>query len=209
MNEVYYTPQNPLHDPSEWFTAQVDYLSKSVKNGIATRKELIDNRDPEHPIRTFNDKVQDIAIKCFLILFGLPFYTMGVMATHAVRCITLIGTNLVKCELSEIFLSLIQEVWAIAKAPIYAIAIEFYAIAGIVFPLTLRSVIAQLECDWSGSERYYDVRRAKNSEEADARLADYFTNRNSKTTFFLAFCFQPMGELNNPDRVDRYGIINP
>jgi hypothetical protein len=208
MNTTF-SPDHPITGMSEWFSAKVDYFTTKVRSGVATQIEIIDNRDPEHPMRMVGDEVNEIAMKCFLILIGLPFYTIGVMAVHAIRCVTLVGTNLANGEFSEAFLSFIQEIWAVAKAPIYALAIEFYAILGIVCPLTMRIVIAKLERDWSGSERFHDIRRMESQDEYNNNIAQYFKERESKTTAFLAFCFQPLGELNDVARVHSYQIKNP
>ena len=194
-----YTPVNPIHTESDWFTAQVNYTF----NGRARAKiQTIDNRDREHPIQMVDDPVSTIALKCFLILIGLPFYTLGVMATHTVRCFTLIGKNLSEGNFTEAFLSLIQEVWAVAKAPIYGLAIAFYAAVGILFPLPMRSVIAQLERDWSGSDRSHSLCVLK----TENGIRDYFFDRKSKNTVFLAHCFQPIGELNNIAKVQSYTV---
>jgi hypothetical protein len=207
MSTISYSHENPIREPAEWFTAQVDYFSKK-REAFLRQVQLIDNRDPENPIRTVNDTVQDVAGKCFMILIALPFYTVGVMLTHAVRCFTLMGSHAAKGEFTEAFLSLIQEVWAVAKSPIYAFAIAFYAVIGMICPLTMRSVIGQLERDWSGSERFYDWRR-KTGDDLNAALTEYFTHRTSKTTFFLAFCFQPMGKLHDAQRVRGYQVLDP
>jgi len=201
MTAATFSPAHPASVASEWFTADVFYRPRAGEDRISHGERLIDNRDSLHPIQTVADETNVIALKCFMILLAIPFYTLGVMATHIVRCFTLIGSNLAKGEISEAFLSLIQEVWAVAKTPIYGLAIAFYAFVGIFAPLPMRAIIAQLERDWSGSERRYSLCKLDG-------VGDYFTNRTSKTTMFLAFCFQPFGPLNNPDRVHSYQVKN-
>ena len=122
-----YTPDNPYTGKLQWFEADVHFRGFQR---LYTGSELIDNRDSSQPIRTENNKVDVIALKCFLILIGMPFYTTAVMAVHVIRSFTLVSTNLVKGELSEAFLSLVQQVWAVAKAPFYGLAILFFAILG-------------------------------------------------------------------------------
>jgi hypothetical protein len=197
-----YTPQNPAHINSDWFIAKVNYATSHGR--LFCRSQTIDNRNPERPIQMVDDEVSTIALKCFLILLGLPFYAIGVMATHIIRCFTLIASNLVRGDFCEAFLSLVQEVWAVVKAPFYALAIEFYAALGLCWPLPIRSVIAQLERDWSGSERKDSLLLDK----TDTAFFKYFTMRQSKGTIFLAHCFQPICELNNPN-VRGYTITNP
>jgi len=197
-----YTPDHPAQIDSDWFVAEVDYLRSDGR--VFKRSQTIDNRDPNHPLQMVDDQIGLIALKCFLILVGLPFYAAGVVFTHVIRCFTLVGNNLMHGDIPEAFLSLIQEVWAVVKAPFYALAIEFYAAVGIFWPLPIRSVIAQLERDWSGSTRSDSLLLDK-TENA---IGNYFINRQAKGTIFLAHCFQPISELFDP-KVQRYRITNP
>jgi hypothetical protein len=197
-----YTPFDPIQGAPEWFIAEVVSFKRNREN---TAKQLIDNRDPLHPWRTVCDSTSVVATKHFLILLGLPLYTLGVMGTHVIRCFTLVGTNLLKGCPSESFFSLIQEVWAVAKAPIFSCALFLCAISGLAFPLVMRSAVAKVEQVWSGSERDDSVLRLENPRAA---IAEYFVDRTSKKTCFLAFCFQPIGELNDPARVRSYRVIS-
>jgi hypothetical protein len=192
------------HLPEGWYTARVEKKSSGTYVD-----EIIDNRDPANPIRTPFDLLSDISSKCFAILIGLPFYTAAVMGTHAIRSATLLTTYLVKGEMQEAVASVAQEIWAIVKAPFYAIAMMFWTLPGIFDPLPNRSIIARLEAEWSGSERQYDLLRMRKGEKFPPSLFEYFTDRHSKVTFFLAFCFQPKGSLNDSERVNSYKVLAP
>jgi hypothetical protein len=204
-----YTPQNPITEAPDWYAAYVKIKVEDSSAVTHKRIQVIDNRDPNCPVSMIGDPINLIAFKCFLVLIAFPFYSAGVMATHLVRCITLVSYNLYQKDFSESLLSLSQEIVAVVKVPFYGLAIEFSAILGLLLPLPMRSLIASLERDWSGSEKKDSFFRIKDQNEKDEKLKNYFINRHSKLTIFLAHCFQPLGKLNNPERVASYKVANP
>jgi hypothetical protein len=90
----------------------------------------------------------------------------------------------------------------IAKAPLYAVGMQFGSLFGVVHPLLGRRWIAQIESFYHDGCTIKDVSCCvdilqETKESFYDRVYHYITEK--KDVFFLANCFQPRGNISSKD----------
>lgn len=167
-----------------------------------------------------NDSDGLVAFKCFLIFFGMPFYTVGAMSWHAAKapimCVTIIldtiyqvGQQIVlgradECSVemrhgfSQLPDVLGNGLFEIVKAPIFALGIELVALYGILKPYQARKYEALIENAWQKGASYKDDFRRIPAREGENCWEAFVKDVSASCPFYLADCFQVRNNLNNP-----------
>lgn len=182
------------------------------------RVELIDLSTGK---RYLDEPLLKIAFKCFLIAIGLFPFTLAYIGFQALRAPILMTTTLIRSSvelicnfgsesilnftvslLYEIPAVLIQGIANAVRAPFYAIRMGFAALYGIVFPLQGRVSVGEIEKQWrfNASRRLDPWHRGDDTQRAQA-WNSLFTDRHSPYVFFLAYCFQSFGKIDDPQVV--------
>jgi hypothetical protein len=210
-----------FNDPN-WATANVYYThhdgTEEDRGEIVNTKTMMRYKWlPRSDIR---------ATAATLATVGIASYTVANIAFNVIRAVTLIFSLIVKSfanfftdgnpliAMKKLIINLTYEVVktlaitvvALVKAPFCAIAMEFCAIGAIISPLDWRVRVGDVERFWRGTDRFDNM--SMNDENFPNKVYDFFTNNNSQNTFFLAYCFQPWGSLNDSHIVD-YGFASP
>jgi len=200
--------------PEGWATAWVTY---TTSKGVRQRSIQIIDLRTNPPMQYFPDTMRTISIKCALLVFAIPLFTLVNMAFHVVRTFVLVvGTfgrmvyysvhakNLSEicgriadwtCDTSEI---LLRVSWDCVRVPIMAVAMQLCCVYGIFSPLEGRVLAGSAERILKGSTRSHDLRRFSDYTPA---LKDLFMNKDSQYCFFWAICFQPLGPAVVRDNV--------
>lgn len=208
-----------FHEPN-WFTAEVQFFRTDRKT-VVPRREIVNIETME---RYNYEPMDDTRIKCgILAACGIPFYTLANMICNVIRAVTLTFTILGRaiatlandCSLEtlgkffvdltyETPMALLKCVWDLIRAPFYALGMEFCALCGILSPITWRPRLAAVEREWREFDRSHHMLERFTTDggvtwkdRSEERISDYFTNRHSESVFYIAYCFQPWGSLND------------
>lgn len=180
-----YTPEEL---PSGWENVLVGFRKS---NGQEVRRyEILDVSTstlyPQEPLNA-------IAFKCFgLFLFVNSTYFLLYTTLHFMRLVIVPIVNLSP-------LAVFKEAWKIAQIPILYVGMQFAALCGIFKPLYGRAFFGMLESILHDgktrreAEQYQKIKR-ENHELAWSALCE----ENPRTAFFVAFCMQPYGQMNDP-----------
>ena len=211
-----------FNDP-DWATANVYFRRTDGK--VDGRVEIINTKTLQ---RYNHEETCDTVTKgVILATLGIPAYTIANLAGHVIRAVTLVFSLFYKCianfftegnplvALKKLIINLTYQlpkillvtIWAVVKAPICAIAMEFCAIGVIASPLDWRVKLGDVERFWRGTDRKNHMTEGKGNAVQE-KITDFFTNVDSPNGFFLAYCFQPWGSLNDPHIID-YGFLPP
>lgn len=186
-------------------------------------------RDPRHPeneriiqavqniatgeLYNYEDhnEAADVAMKCFCICVFSPVYALYVIAADLL--LALLHTVLVikeafaehtfvdfcKC-LGEGFVSqVLDDLKMAALSPLFWVGVELGAIVGLLSPNDGREIVAKVERAWHrGATREDDLRHRTHVKEVPSLLHH---------TWFLAYCFQPRGNLH--EMIDVDGQLKP
>ncbi len=213
-----------FNDP-DWATANVYFRRKD--GSIDGRAEIINTKT----LQRYNheEKCDTITKGVILATLGIPAYTIANIACHVVRAVTLTFSTFYKSianfftegnpfvALKKLVINLTYQIpkilfitiWALVKAPICAIAMEFSAIGVIASPLDWRVKLGDVERFWRGTDRKNHMTEGDhNGKDVQEKITSFFTDVDSKSGFFLAYCFQPWGSLNDSHIVD-YGFLPP
>jgi hypothetical protein len=162
-----------------WYTAEVKLVNGNMRYEIFNRETLL--RYQHEPVRM-------IAFKCAMLVIGIPFYLFAYSLFHIVR--------VPFCIVNELsFRTVPYSIWAIVKAPFYAIAFEFACLYGIFKPLEGRALISKVESDWHEKTRKDAIIFLKDSLENV--IWNALTHTHYQHTYFLAFCMQTRGPIND------------
>jgi hypothetical protein len=197
-----------FHDP-DWATARVPFVRKNKT--LDSRIEIINCKTR---MRYVHDEREVISCKAAMIAtVGLPAYTLANVAFNVFRLVTLVLADISRAIARffsgslvdslalfyEIPLSIGVVFWALIKATFCAPAMLGAAIFSVFSPLEGRVLLGDVERYWRGTTRKDHFCEA-NTDIAE-RTADFFTNRDSPYAFFLAYCFQPWGSLDDANVV--------
>lgn len=214
---------NPIIEnlPEGWASAKVTYEVNGEKKA---RIQIIDMRE-DPPMQYRHDSMFVISIKCALITAAIPLFLAPNLLFHCVRTTVLVARTLFRSlfvlltERNEGSLNkfvhdwtwegpaaLLQGIRDFVKAPFCALDMAFCAFFGIFSPLEGRVLVAAAERRWRGSKRKYDIKRFEGNLRGF--FTDLFTNRHSKNCFFMAYCFQPIGNVNL-NQIERVEFLIP
>jgi|GEM_PF-3295519 len=201
------------------------YLYAKGKIGRKSHTFIVNERtNAIHPI-SVKDGVAPSSVfrmKCFgIAVFGNFVHLVGTMAYNALkipvdvirilitgvanfmRDFSELGTwhNLTKNwndATLELVTSVSDDIWNIIRSPYYALGIEIAALAGIFNPLGVGLAgVSQIEFNWNHQR----------SRETEFRVVG-FHNMTAETTFYMAFCFQPIESHNVRLEPERYTHIS-
>lgn len=199
--------------PAGWATYTVPFLHRSGEK--EARYEVIDLKT-EPKVRYLHEPMYVTACKCAGLVIGIPFFLMASISWHLIRtpitalvtlCISL-GRALsyrdkahtiqfLKDLVWTVPKGIVEGIWMIVRAPFYAVAMEFAALYGVFRPLEGRKAVAAIERGWHQMPRTYDVRYADWDSDRSFVLKA-LGDKDFNGTFYLAFCMQPLGTLDDP-----------
>ena len=173
---------------------------------------------------TAKDTLSTITNKCAMIAIGVFFYAAAAMAFNVIitlpsslvnLCLLMIreigeqfkkGTPLDsllvigKVVLWQLPKTLLYIIWTVVRAPIFAVGVMFAAICGLFSPMQGRKWVAAVEHEWHDRVshkmdlRYEGVPHKNDHEKAMDDLMGIVGGK----FFFLAYCFQTLGNVNDP-----------
>lgn len=191
--------------PEGWKTVELTFRHRDGKR--QSRLEIIDPKQG----RWMHEQMGITAMKCLMLLAGIPIYLALTIAWHAFRTpitftATLIGSFVklvchpdgehLKQFLVGAPLALIQGMWNIVRAPFYAIAMEFAALYGVFRPIEGRVFVSQVERKWHGVDRTKDA-RFQDPDLDPKFVLKAVGDKDFDHVWFLAFCMQPYGTLTD------------
>lgn len=161
-----------------------------------------------------------VAVKCFCIALGMPFYALGKMIWYAVKTpveITVIACDTIakageqlmqgkfyeaaihaKEGLIEAAQVVANGIFDIVKSPFLAIGCEIAAIYGIFKPFHGRRGVQLLELAWQNGVSFReDARKFPESSEKFS-WKDFKRDIHNANPAYLAQCFQVRGNVNEP-----------
>ncbi|HEV7736439.1 MAG TPA: hypothetical protein VGO47_03590 [Chlamydiales bacterium] len=208
--------------PEGWKTAWVTY---TTSKGVRQRSIQIIDLRTNPPMQYFPDTMRTISIKCALLVFAIPFFTLLNMAFHVLRTIVLVlGTfgRMVQyslqakdlgalcgrivdwtCDTSEI---LLRGGWDFVRVPIVAVGMELCCVYGIFAPLEGRAMAGSVEKILKGSTRSHDLRRFSDYTPA---LKNLLMDKDSPYCLFWAICFQTLGPAVVKDNILNVEYLKP
>ncbi|MBN2479578.1 MAG: hypothetical protein JXA94_05060 [Parachlamydiales bacterium] len=202
---------------STWDVKEVLRYSSS-KNSKAKKIRQIEIIDMQNLDRYRYEPKLKVAIKCFLIFLANPLVTFFKMFFNMLQfaydnlkynfeC-TLILAQLKTTKSQDVFQKIIlnriqlfkdllEDVAFIIRAPIFALALQFASVFGIIFPYDGKKMISSIEKSWHGDFTYKnDFRHMfEDKSQLSELVSEAFKNRN--VTFYLSLCFQPIGNLKD------------
>src|ERR1700722_1105444 len=240
-------PANPFLQIQEFFSSLASVCEKTntafrrvhvMKTGEDGHIKSYDIRDEKtgkiirstsivsyiEDIRTGNlyldEEAYVVAFKCFLLVFAIPFYTVGKMAWHLFKLPFEIGVvafdTLVKSgqqfalqrcyegihEMRRGFLQGVEiagdELIEVVKAPLFGLGAELAAIGGMIKPHRFRAWEAIVENRWQNGISYKEDFRNIPPREGENCWQAFVKDIQEKRPFYLAYCFQVSGNVNDP-----------
>ncbi len=172
-----------------------------------------------------------IRIKCALILTALSFYTVGNIVWRSVQLpldVTRVALGAIDHLVKDIQQSrasastftrefffdsskkAAEDVWEVLRVPFLAIAVAATASLGLISPYEGRKYEAKVERIWQhGAARSEDVRRVHHPSSTSC-LEGFFRTMEKANAFYLAYCFQPVGCLDDKKiAIHSYGWKKP
>ena len=167
-----------------------------------------------------------IARKAIGLLIATSFYMLGVMTYHLLKIVTDIGTisvraftelshhfskkgvlgsmaNLVMTLIWEIPSSLLDDLWHIARSPLFAAGILCASLFAVLFPFEGRKWIGKIELAWHDNTSYrMDIRHNKTIDQSWNELFSkkFFSDLKAGKVIYLANCMQKRGNLKEKIR---------
>lgn len=159
-----------------------------------------------------------VAVKCFCIALGMPFYALGKMIWYAVKTpieITVIacdtiakaGQKLIQGSLCEAAIHskeglieaaqvLANGIFDIVKSPFFAIGCQLTAIYGIFKPFHARKFEAMIENAWQNGVSFREDGRKFPDPGEKFSWKDFKRDVHNANPSYLAQCFQVRGNVN-------------
>jgi hypothetical protein len=166
-----------------------------------------------------NEDARTVAFKCALLLLAIPFYTVGRMAWHlcktpfavgavAFEALAKSGEQFARLKCSEGFKEMGRglfkaldtagdELFEVVKAPFFGLGAEFVAFCGIFKPHHFRGWEALIEKKWQNGASYKDDFRNIPARKNENCLQAFVKDVREKRPFYLAYCFQVRGNVND------------
>ena len=159
-----------------------------------------------------------IAFKAVQIFFGIFIYAPGIMLVNLIRIITDtlsifcrvmkdVGTNYMTKSFAsflgnigmvlvyEIPSAISEDIWRIARTPIFALGLQAACLFAIISPFEGRKWIAKCELEWHQNVTYRsDLSRVKNIAEDFGIL---FSALQEGRILYLANCMQKRGNIKD------------
>lgn len=185
--------------PAGWANAKVIFRHRNGQE--ESRIEIVDLKTKT---RYFHEPMRLTALKCFELFVFTGVYLAAYLAFHVVRtfCMALETASRTRSLLSTTAACL-EGIWAVVRAPFYALKIEFAALYGIFQPLEGKAAIGQIEQDWHQKSRQSDLGQTVREMPFEVLCLNAFTDAKFPYTFFLASCMQPIGPLSD-SHIARY-----
>lgn len=201
--------------PEGWRTYQV-----TLGRDGYTRLETFDEKRGD---RYVHEPMRMIAFKCVLLVLFTPVYLIGYLGFQFLR--TPLTSGFVICQSlyrtgknpslpqmkqlgKDCFLTapacFVRGMWAIVKAPFYAMALQGAALYGVFSPLEGRVWIGFLERNWHGTKGHRDdfsylLKTSSLSRSTACSLLD----KNFSHTLYLAFCMQSLGKIEDSYLIEK------
>jgi hypothetical protein len=144
-------------------------------------------------IRTGNlyldEEAHVVAFKCFVLVFAIPFYTVGKMAWHLFK---------IPCGLFQSLEIVGNNLLEVVKAPLFGIGAELAAIGGIIKPYKFRTWEAIVENKWQNGVSYKEDFRKIPPRKGENCWQAFMKDIRQKRPLYLAYCFQVRGNVNDP-----------
>lgn len=212
----------PTYGTKEDATSTLGWRHTEVGKGKYTRDCL---EDKEIGTLTPDDTLSIIAFKCTQIFFlGAALYTATAMACNVVitlplslvklclktieevgKQISILDSALVigKAVVWDLPKTLLYVIWTVVRAPIFGIGVMFAALCGIFFPMQGRKWVAAVEHAWHDGVDYrmdfrHGMKKFEKIEDEHKKSAQAFKELWEGRFYFLAFCFQPIGNIKDP-----------
>lgn len=185
-------------------------------------KKTVELVELETGKRYKNDSIQEIANKALLVFLFNPIvlflkiaFNLFQMTFDFVKitkqCFNEINTTFREKKINKIFkifvdslilLSkyLFEDAICIIKAPFFSLAIEIASIFTIFIPIQGRKIISDLERLWNqnkSSKLDYRLNKDAKTKPFFEFLWSTLKNRNENVAFYMALCFQPIGNLKD------------
>jgi len=192
--------------PEGFETANVTFRTGSGEK--KTSIQIIDLRS-KPPLQYVHNSMRLISIKCALLVLGIPFFAVATMFIYFARTITLVigtfsRTIIALCHarswsgverictdwLENTTEIILQSALDTLKVPYLALKMQWCCLYGIFYPLEGRTMAAEAEKGMKRVDRTKDLRCSKNLV---SDLFRFFTDKDSQTCLYWAFCFQPIG----------------
>ena len=199
----------------DWATYRVHFQRKN--GNVESRLEIVNKKTN---LRYHYEHSSETACKAgVLATMGIPAYSIANLAMQVVRAVTVVFSVVLKSFIDlltafslntvknffvnltfKVPLAILKSIWAIVKTPLCALAMEFCAICAIFKPITWRVHLAKVESFWRGTDRKHHLFEdgTAKGHEVGNRISNFFSDPDSKYGFFLAYCFQPWGSMNDP-----------
>lgn len=174
--------------PKGWETSEVVFRHANGAES-SPRYEIIhietQNRYLHEPMRT-------TACKCLaLFLVGLPLYFLTYTAYQLIR------TPIV----SLVHLSptaFLNQIWAIARIPLYFIGLEFAALYGIFYPIAARALFAEVESQFHDGKGLHQSIQYQKEISCKSCCCNSLIDRDYSFAWFAGVCMQPIGKTTDP-----------
>jgi hypothetical protein len=172
----------------------------------------------------FDDKENTrfvLAVKCMLVFFCAPFYTLGAMLWNAHQILRSIGivarnvfhaaredfayerffdaTRLLYREIKPFPKIVKDRCWEIVKAPIYGVCVQIAALSGMIRPLHGRQYIGMILKAWHHGASYKESVFKELVKEKNMDWNFFWNEIHSGKEFFLAHCFLERGIIKEGD----------
>ncbi len=198
--------------PPGWMQAPVIFTRHD-----GTRVERIEKINLTTGDRYVDDPMKLVAFKCGALVCWLPIFVLNFIIFNAVRGVSVITTEVVDSTYAmlerpekenilnrikrlghEIPATLIETIKKLCAAPFYGLAMIGASAYGLVFPYVGREYVAKVESSWRELSPRADILRQHSEVEFLEAMSTVFRKRQAPYTFYLAHCFQPLGNVRDP-----------
>lgn len=164
----------------------------------------------------------EASLKCTLIFLAMPHYYVWTFVFNIIRVpIYLIGIPMqhlavyyqsgkinLKSAAEKLAKALKNTVRNIAIAPLFAIAVQGSAFYGISFPSEGKQLIDKLEFEWNHRiSKKRDFKYLSHFEPTMDLLFKSVMDTEDSYTFYIAYCFQKLGNLKTDTNIASYRFI--
>lgn len=157
--------------------------------------------DTSSGVRYRYDPLHLIAMKCIAIFLAIPIYLGLYMSWYVARAICTVFFH----KVSEWPRHLFSDLWRIIRAPVFAIGMMLVLPMGIFSPLQGRKIVSHIEKRWHFDASYKeDFRLVQERKDLDIliHLKQAFFERPCRRTCYFAYCFQPLGKIDDPKLIN-------
>jgi hypothetical protein len=190
-------PLEPL--PSGWVNVNVEFRHTDGK--ITRRIEILNTRNQN---RYLQEPMAMISFKCFgLFVSIVPVYFLLYTTYHLIRLPVVTVLNLSP-------MAFFNQIWKIARIPIYFFALELAALYGVFCPLEGRAWFGYLESQLHNGKTRREAEQYQKRQIPPLQLGwESLLAVESRTSLFVAFCMQSIGNTADPHLLKVEVLSNP